>query len=185
MVEVPEQVALDLAWSVTNNRILIRLIQVHHVMASLLTKRKTDIGHTVRPHTPAHAARGVERVAVRSHVAEVVTIQLREVIRIRVVHPHTNLLILRTVRVRIKLHNLTLRIVEGLHLDAVVTIRISGGRVHRRGDTALFSPLRVNAYTLHRDRLPRISGTRIHRKVTITLVDNVTLDRLSGVLLTL
>ena len=185
VVQVPEQVALDLARTIANYWVLIGPVTVHHVMAGLLTKCETNVGHAVRANEPAHATRGVVRSGVRTHVAEVVAIQLREVIRIRVVHPHADLLVLRAIRVRIKLHNLALSVVKGLHLDAVVTIRTSGGGVHRGGDTTLFSPLSVDTHTLHWDRLPRIPRTWIHGDVTITLVDNVALDGLSGVLLTL
>ena len=149
-------------------------------MAGLLTKGETNIVHAVRTNKPAHATWGVVRSSIRAHVAEVVTVQLREVIRIRVIHPHTDLLVLRTVRVRIKLDYLALGIVEGLHVNGVATILTSYTGIHRRHNAALLSPLCVDADTPHRDRLPRITRTRVDRKVTITLVNDVTFDRLVG-----
>ena len=185
VVQVPEQPALDRTKVLTIHRIFNRIITVHHVMADLLTESETHIRHTVRSNFPAHATRRVERVAVRTHVSEVVTIQLGEVIRIRVIHPHTNLLTLRSIRVSIKLDDLALRVVERLHLDAVVAIRTGGGGVNRRSHTALFRPLRVNTHTLHRNRPVRVIGTRVHRKITTTLVNHVTLNRLLVILDTL
>ena len=176
--QVPEQVALDLTRPIANHRVLISLITVHDVVAGLLTKGKPHVGHTVRTNKPTHATRGINCVRVRAHVAEVVAVQLGEVIRIRIIHPHTDLLVLRAIRVRIELHNLALRVIEGLHIDGVTTILTGHSSVHRRGDTTLLSPLRVHTHTSHRNRLPRITRVRVHGQVTITLVNHITLDRL-------
>ena len=160
--QVPEKITLDLA-STTHHWVCISLIQVHDVVTNLLTECKTSIHHTVRTEIPAHTTRSVSRCCIRTHVTKVVAIELCEVIRIRVFHPHTNLLILRTIRVRIKLHNLALSVGKRLHLDGVVTIFTSHTGIHRRGNATLFRPLRIHTHTSHRNRLPRITRTRIHR----------------------
>ena len=180
--QVPEKMTPDLARTIANHGVLSSIITVHHIMADLLTERETHISHAVGPNEPAHGVNRVISRLFRAEATKPVAVQLGEVIRIRVICPHADLLVLRAIRVRIKLHNLALGVIEGLHVDGVTAICASDSGVHRRVNAALLGPLSVDADTFHRNRLPRIRGARMDIEITVTLVNDVTLDRFVGAL---